>query len=73
LRLQVIPVRIVRRDRRAAVGGAVAVAAPEGGDEREAVDAAACRQRIADRRDDELRLPAASIRSVRYITIEDSP
>jgi hypothetical protein len=73
LRLQVIPVRIVRRDKRAAVRGAVAVAAPEGGDERAAVDAAACRQRIADRRDAELRLPAASIRSVRYITIEDSP
>ena len=61
LGLQAVPVRVVRLDRRAAVGGAVAVAAPERAREREAVDRQAAVEAVGDRGDDELRLAVRAV------------
>src|SRR6185312_3278507 len=58
---QPIPVLVVGGDCRAAVGLAVAVAAPERRDEGEVGDRAALRQPVAGRRQDEFRLAVGAI------------
>ncbi len=60
-RRHAIPVRVVRLDHRAGVGGAEAVAAPERRFQRQPVDALAGLQPVGDGRDDEFRLPVGAV------------
>src|SRR3569623_2617388 len=61
LLVQAVPARIVGRDDLAAIGFAIAVAAPEGGDEREAGDRLAGLQTVGRRGQDEFRLPVGAV------------